>query len=163
MKPDHLSVLQTKRAMFMAAVAAEAADERYVSTHRIVASLLRTDAFREFCSRHEIDSAPLMAAADETQSLSFEICEGMAKKSLAERNVEFLSEQHQAALQLRPIDPTLGAVIGDVIARRGALAISPLALLLEVIRRHPALEARLASHGLTVHAIRADIEGKENP
>jgi hypothetical protein len=135
--------------MFRAALAAQTAGEPYVSAHRVAGSLLRTEAVHAFCSRARIDSALVLEAADEAQSLSFEECER-----------RFAKEQ-QPDLQLRPLDPILKPVFDTVMERHGHLAISPLALLLEVVRAHPTLAARLAPLGLTQDALTADV-GKEN-
>src|SRR5687768_11977228 len=51
------SSLETKRAMFRAAVVAQRAGEPDITANRIVAALLRADTVRELCSRAQIDHA----------------------------------------------------------------------------------------------------------
>lgn len=144
---DRQFSLQTKRAMYRAALAAQFAGEPYVGGDRIAGSLLRTDAVRQFCSRAQIDTAQILEALGDAEGPSFEECE---------RRVQ----EQASALQLRPIDPALKPAFEAIMRRYGQLAVSPLALLLEVMCAHSAVAIRLAAHGLTPEAIRAEI-GRE--
>lgn len=148
MPPGRQSSLETRRAMYRAALAAQIAGESYVSGDRIIGSLLRTDGVREFCLRAAVDSARVLEAIGDAQSPSFEECEQRAKSG--------------PALQLLPLDPFLKPVFDAVLHREGQFAISPLALLLEILRVHAALATRLAPYGLTAEIVGTDIS-REKP
>jgi hypothetical protein len=147
MTPDRDSLLQTRRAMYRAALAAQIAGEPYVNGDRIAAALLRTDGLREFCLRAAVNAARVLEMIGDAPSPSFEDCEQRAKNG--------------PALQFRPLEPLLKPVFDAVLERESQLAISPLALLLEILRVHPSLATRLAPHGLTPEAILTDMD-KEN-
>ena len=150
---DRRSSHETKLAMFWAAVAAECAGEKYVTASRTVASLLRTNAVIELCSRAQIDSAHVRAAVDDPQCLSFEECERKVKRDLADKGLEFLSNEHRSAVELRRFEPAVERVFDAILERHGRLAIPPLELLGDVIGADPALAQRLAAHGLTARTI----------
>lgn len=157
---DRALAHETKLAMFCAAVVADCADETYVTGRRLVASLVRTASVRAFCSRAEIDLAPVFAAVDDPEQLSFAECERRVWRDLSERGVEFASNEHAAGIQerKRPLEPTVRGVIDAVIDRYGQLGAPPLELLLDLIRLDPALVGCLSPHGLTAESIRAALE-----
>jgi hypothetical protein len=155
------SSLETKRAMFRAALAAQCADEPYMTRNRIVAALLRAESVRALCSRVGIDFVHIANAIEDPQTLSFEACERRVMTELAQKGVEFGSAEHLAMVRLRPLDPAVRAVLDGVFfARHGHLAVSPLELLLDLIRADPALEARVAPHGLDEEVLRAALEAR---
>lgn len=143
-----MNAVETNRAMFRAALAAQAAGEPYVSADRIAGSLLHTDAVRDLCSRARIDSAQLLQVFDDPRAPSFEECARRLKED-------------PSPLPRRPLDPLLKPALDAFLARHGHLAIPPLQLLLEILRADPELATRLASHGLTPEVIRAEF-GNEN-
>ena len=151
------SSLETKRAMFWAALAAQCAGETHMTANRIVAALLRADTIREFCSRAHIDAARVMEAVEDPQALSFDECERRVRSELAAKGLELASREHQATVQLRPLDPAVRGVFDRVIERHGHIGVSPLELLLDLMRADAALAGRLAPHGLSAEAIRAAI------
>lgn len=128
-----MSALESKRAMLRAALAAQSAGETHVTARRIVASLLRADTVREFCSRAQIDSARVLDAVGD----------------------EFDSTEYQAPIERRPVEPLVRGVLDKVIEQHGQIGVSPLELLLDLMRADPALAERLAPHGLHAAAIRA--------
>lgn len=150
--------LETKLAMFWVALAAQCAGETHVTAKRIVAALLRTDSVRELCSRKQIDSARLFAAVEEPGTPSFEECQRRVRGDLAEKGLAFASKEHQASVQLRPLDPVAMGVVGAILERDGHLGASPLELLLDLIRADPGLAELLAPHGLDAESIRAALE-----
>ena len=151
------SSLETKRAMFWAALAAQCAGETQVTGSRIVAALFRADSVREFCSRAQIDSARVMDAVEDPQALSFAECERRVRSELAANGLELGSREHQETVQRRPLDPAVRGVFDRMIEQHGQIGVSPLELLLDLIRADAALAERLAPHGLSAEAIRAAI------
>ena len=151
------SSLETKRAMFWAALAAQCAEETQVTESRIVAALLRADSIKEFCSRAQIDGERVMDAVEDPQALSFAECERRVRSELAANGLELGSREHQDTVQRRPLDPAVRGVFDRMIERHGQIGVSPLELLLDLIRADAALAERLAPHGLNAEAIRAVI------
>jgi hypothetical protein len=143
--------------MFWAALAAQYAGETHVRAHRVVAALIRTPAVRSLCLRAQLDPDRVRDAADDPHTLSFAECESRIEKDLAERGVTFLSKEHQAELQLRPLDPAVNPVFDREFARQGRLVISPLSLLYEIVRSDVAIAARLASQGLTIERLEEEV------
>jgi hypothetical protein len=150
--------LETRRAMFRAAVVAQCAGETNVTANRILAALLRADTLTELCSRAHIDSALVMKAVEDPETLSFEECERRVRSELAGNGVAFGSREHQAAIQYRPLDPVVRPVLDRTFQRHGHVAVSPLELLLDLIRADPAMAERLATHGLDATVISAGLE-----
>jgi hypothetical protein len=135
--------------MYRAALAAQNAGEAHVSGDRLVGALLRTDSIQEFCSRATVSATGVLESLGDAPSPSFEECAERAKSG--------------PALELRPLDPLLKPVFDDVLQRESQLAISPLALLLRILRVDSSLASRLAPYGLTAEAILKDLDtGKEN-
>jgi hypothetical protein len=157
---DWRSSHETKVAMFRAALAAQCAGEPYMTANRIVASLLRTDSVRDLCSRAQIDIARVSEVVESSLTLSSEECERIVMRDLAEKGLEFASKEHQASVQLRPLEPRMREMLDDILERHGQLAIPPLELLLLVIRADTALAESLAAHGLTAELIGTAIEGR---
>ncbi|SRR5688572_29945187 len=130
-----MSALESKWAMFRAALVAQSAGETHITAKRIVASLLRANSVREFCSRAQIDSARVLDAVSD----------------------EFDSTVDQAPIEHRPVEPLVRGVLDKVIEQHGQIGVSPLELLLDLMRADPALAERLAPHGLNAAAIRAEL------
>lgn len=149
---------ETKMAMFWAAVAVQCAGETHVTQSRIVVSLLRTKALKELCQRLQIAPAGVIAAVEDPHALSFEECERRVRRDLAGNGHEFASKEHQASIQLRPLEPVVKGVFHAVLEQYGQIGASPVELLLDLIRADPALAERLAPHGLTAESISAAIE-----
>jgi hypothetical protein len=143
--------------MFWVALAVQCAGETHVTAKRIVAALLRTDSVREFCSGAKIDSERVMDALEDSDTLSFAECERRVRSELAANGLELGSKEHQDTVQRRPLDPAVRGVFDRMIERYGHIGLSPLELLLDIIRADPALAERLAPHGLNAEAIRAAI------
>lgn len=141
--------------MFWVAAAAQCAGEICLTENRIVVSLLRTNAFREFCQRLHIAPDEVINAIEDPQALSFEECERRVRRDLAVNGHEFASQEHQASIQLRPLDPSVKGVFHAILEQQGQLGVSPLELLLDLIRTHPSLAQSLALHGLTADSISA--------
>jgi hypothetical protein len=104
------SSLETKWAMFWAALAAQCAGETHMTANRIVAALLRANTIREFCSRAQIDSARVMNALEDPQRMTFEECERRVRSQLAVHGLELGSREHQATIQSRPLEPAVRGV-----------------------------------------------------
>ena len=158
MSTDRRSSHETKVAMFWAALAAQYAGEPDMTANRIVASLLRTDSVRELCSRAQVDIARVSEVVESALTLSSEECERMVMRDLAEKGLELGSKEHQAGVQLRPLEPRMRGVLDEILARHGQLAIPPLELLLHVVRADAALAESMAPHGLDAETIRAAVE-----
>ncbi len=152
------SSLETKWAMFWAALAAQCAGETHMTANRIVAALLRANTIREFCSRTQIDSARVMDALEDPQTLSFEECERRVRNQLAVNGLQLGSRKHQATIQYRPVEPAVRGVLDRVIEQHGQIGVSPLELLLDLIRADSVLAECLAPHGLNAEAISAALE-----
>ncbi len=148
---------ETKLAMFGAAVVAQWADETYVTWNRIIAALLRTVSVGAFLSRARIDAARLLNAIEDPQAPSFEECERAVKRDLAEQSIEFASMEHQARIQLRPLDSVVREVFDAVLERHGQLGVPPLELLRDLLRSVPAFAERLRPHGLDAESITAEL------
>ena len=129
-----------------------------MTVNRIVAVLLRANTIREFCSRAQIDSARVMDALEDPQTLSFEECERRVRSELAVNGLELGSRGHQATIQSRPVEPAVREVLDRVIEQHGQIGVSPLELLLDLIRADSALAECLAPHGLNAEANRAALE-----
>jgi len=149
--------LETKWAMFWAALVAQCANETFVTANRIVASLTRTDSVRAFLSRAQIDAARVLEAIEELHTLSFDECARRVECELASTGIELGSANHRARVQLRPIEPVARAVFDKVIEQHGHIGVSPLELLLDLLRADPVLASRLAPLGLA-DAIRTELE-----
>lgn len=149
--------LQTKRAMFWAALAAQYAGESYVTRNRIIAALLRTESIADFCSRMHIDVSGLLDAVDDPETLSFRECQRMVTADLAEKGLELGSVEHRATVQRRSVDPSIRPVLDAVLDRHGYMAASPLELLLDVVQADATLAERLACYGLTAASIRTEL------
>jgi hypothetical protein len=130
-----MSAMESKWAMFRAALAAQSAGEAHVTARRMVASLLRANTVRELCSREQIDWERVLDAVGD----------------------EFDSMEYQAAVELRPVEPLVRGVLDNVIEQHGQIGVSPLELLLDLLCADPALAERLAPHGLTAAAISAEL------
>ena len=139
--------------MFWAALVAQCAGEAHVTASRIAAALLRTDA-----ARARLDSARMLAAVDDPQAVSFDECEQRVRRELAATGSEFASKEHQATVQLRPLEPHVQKAVSALIGRDGAILVTPLQLLLELLLADLTLAARLAPHGISVESIRAALE-----
>src|SRR5712691_7539928 len=111
--------LETKRAMFWAAVVAECAGEPYVTASRVVASLLRTRSVIDLCDHEHIDSARVLDAVEDPRTMSFEACERTIIRELESKGVAFASREHRALVETRPMDPVLRPVVGNIIERYG--------------------------------------------
>jgi hypothetical protein len=149
---------ETKLAMFGAAVVAQYAGETCVTQSRIIAALFRTVSVGEFFARAGIDAVRVLDVVEDPQTPSFEECERGAKRDLAEQGIEFASKEHQARIQLRPLDPVVRGVFDAVLERHGQLGVPPLNLLRDLIRSAPALAERLRLHGLDTESISAELE-----
>lgn len=152
------SSFETKLAMFWAVIAAQCAGETHVTTNRIVVSLLRTYASGELCRRLHIAPAAVIDAVENPHALSFEECERRVMSDLAARGLEFASKEHRASVPRWPLEPSVKGVFDAVIDQHGALSISPLELLRDVIHTDAALAQRLAIHGVTAESIDAALE-----
>jgi hypothetical protein len=97
----------------------------------------------------------VLVAADDPHAISFDECEQRVRQELAAKGTEFAGKEHQAAVQLRPLEPSLQKLFSALIERDGAIVVPPLALLLEILSADPALAMRLAPHGISVESIRA--------
>lgn len=157
MPSDRRSSSETKLAMLWAAAAAHCAGETQLTGNRIVVSLLRTGAVRELCRRLQIAPAEVIEAVEDPRVLSFEECERRVRGELAGNGHEFASPEHRASVPLRPLDAGVKGVFGAVLERPGHLGVSPLELLLDLIRADPALAQILARQGLTAASIGAAI------
>lgn len=157
MSNERPSSFETKLAMFWAAAAAQCAGETHLTRNRIVVSVLRTNAVMELCQRLHIAPADVIDAVEDPHALSFEECERRVRRDLAAYGHEFASKEHQASIQLRPLDPGVKEVFHTVMEQHGHLGVSPLELLLDLIRADPALAERLALHGLSADSISAAI------
>ena len=144
-----MHVIDTRRAMFWAANAAQCAEERYVTVNRIVAALLRTPSVRALCS------PTAFVAMDDPGTLSFEECERRVMQDLADKGLELGSKEHQATVQRRHLEPSVKPVFDAILERPEQFMISPLELLLALVRADASLAERLAPHGLTEGTISA--------
>lgn len=160
MTVDPGASLETKRAMFRAAVVAQCAGETNVTANRIVAALLRADKITELCARAQIDSAGAMKAVEDPEKQSFEECERRVHHELAGTGVAFGSREHQAAIQFRPLDPVARRVLEPIIGEHEHVAVSPLKLLLDLIRADSVMAQRLAVHGLDATVINAALDAR---
>jgi len=70
---------------------------------------------------------------------------------------QLLVREYQARIEHRPVEPLVRSVLDKVIEQHGQIGISPLALLLDLMRADPALAERLAPHGLNAAAISAEL------
>lgn len=134
---------ETKKAMFWCALVAQHADEPVLSVRRIASSLLRTNQVAEFCGNAQVDVARLRAAVDDAL-LPFEECRQRVRADLEARGIVFASQEHQASVRLRPLDPVAKSVFDRVLEHHGHLAIPPLELLRELMGIDPALAEELA-------------------
>jgi len=139
--------------MFWAAAAAQCAGETHLTGNRIVVALFRTGALRELCERLQIAPAGVIDAVEDPRALSFEECERRVREELAASGLEFASPAHRASVPLRPLDPGVKGVFDAVLERHGHLGVSPLELLLDLIRADPVLAQKLARQGLTAASI----------
>lgn len=152
--------LESRRAFFRAALAAQCAGETHVMQRRVIAALLRTDSVRDFCARAQIDSARVMGAADGAGALPFHECERRVNEELAEQHIALGSSEHRAAVRLRPLDPRVRAVVDALIERDGCIDVSPLQLLLDLLRADPAIAAELALAGLRLEDLAAELRNR---
>jgi hypothetical protein len=150
---DRNLVLETRRAMFWAALVAQCSGETHVTASRIAASLLRAGSVRELCERLHIALPGVLDAANDPATLPFEECVRRVEAGVAEQGRELGSKEHQASVQPRPLEPAIEGVFRGVVERHGALSEAPAAFLREILRVDPVLAERLAPHGLTVGAI----------
>ena len=137
---------QTKKAMFWCALVAQCADEPTVTANRIAASLLRTTLVEEFCADAQLDITHLRDAVEDPAK-PFDECQQKIRSELAAKRIAFASNEHQASVQPRPLDPRVKPVFDGILERYDRLAIPPLDLLNELIRADAELARRLASHG----------------
>lgn len=144
--------LETRQALFRAALVAQCAAETHVTTNRIAAALLRTAAVRELCARAQIDPVRLFDAVDDPGALSFEQCERIVTNELARDGVELGSREHQERVQLRPMEPVVREVLDRALERHGRIDVSPPELLRDLIGADRRLAERLAPHGLSAAA-----------
>lgn len=144
--------------MFWAALAAQCAGEPSITANRIIAALLRTETVRELCARARIDFMHLFTAVDDPATLSFDECERQVRRELAETGIELGSKEHQATVQLRPIEPAVRRVFDSDLTEHGRFAVPPRELLLKVMRADGRVAERLAREGLTVEVISRAIE-----
>lgn len=141
-------VTETRRAMFWAALAAQYAEERDVTASRIVAALLRTPSVSALCSQSAL------AVMDDMQSPSFDECERGVMQDLADKGLELGSKAHQDTVVRRHLEPVVKPVF-DALLESDQFMVSPLELLLALIRADASLAERLAPYGLTVATISA--------
>ena len=144
-----MHVIDTRRAMFWAGLAAQVAEERYVTTNRIVAALLRTPSVRALCSE------TAFAVMDDPQTLSFDECERRVMRDLADKGLELGSKAHQDTVVRRHLEPSVKPVFDALLDRPEQFMVSPLELLVALVRTDDSLAERLAPHGLTEGTISA--------
>ena len=152
------AIFESKRAMFMAALAAQHAGEACVTRSRVVAALLRTPSISEFCTRAKIDSARVIDDIDDPQALSFAECERNLLRECALKGFRWGSREHMATVVLRPLDPVVKRVIDGILFEPPHLNIEPLKLLLRIIQVDQAMAECLAGHGLTAERVNAALE-----
>ena len=156
--PDRGRSFETKRAMFWVELVAEYAGEQYLTANRIVTSLLRTAALQNFCARAKIDHSRVLEALERLQEPTFEECERQVRERLAAQGLKLGSPTHLRQVQRRRVEPTLKDVFHRIITKYEHMALSPLELLLEVIRADAAAASLLEAHGLTAEAIAATLD-----
>ena len=149
--------LETKRAMFWAALAEESADEPMTSANRVAAALLRMDSVKAFLIRAQLDAARVLEAVDAPGSLPFDECERRVLSELARKGLELGSVEHRAAFRPRRLVPVVGEAVDSVFNPYDDRPVSALELLLALIRADVALAERLAPHGVSVTQLRVEI------
>jgi hypothetical protein len=154
---DRIGVVETRRAMFWAALVADCAGEPLTRATRVAAALIRAPSVAEFCSRAGIALTPIKAALEDPETVTFNECQRIVMTKLEEAGVELASKEHLAMMQsrLRPLEPLVREVLDPMVAEQGHLALSPLQFLLELMRADSALAERLAPHGMSVEALTA--------
>lgn len=108
---------------------------------------------RAFCVRAGLDQASLRDALQTAHTPSFDECERRVQQELAEAGVGFGSERHRARVHYRPVDEATRRALDPIIQREGAIRLSPVALLLELVLTDPRIAERLASRGLTADVL----------
>jgi hypothetical protein len=144
---------ETKWAMFWAALAAQCAGETSVTANRIAVALLRTDSFHRLAERLQLVPADVIAAIEDPRVPSFEECERRVRQELAGKGMELASKEHQATVELRPLEPPMKDVIGAILEEHGHLGVAPMELLRRVVKAEPVIAARLAEQGVTAEAM----------
>jgi len=151
-------VLETRQALFWTALVVQCAGETHVTASRIAASLLRTSSLIELVEHLRLEPSDVLAAVESAGTPSHEDCVRRVMSDLAGKGLEFASAEHQATVERRPLgQPAVRKVFDAILARHGAITVSPQELFLDLLRTDAALAGRLASRGLTVDAIRAAI------
>lgn len=149
-------VLETRQALFWTSLVVQCAGETHVRASRIAASLLRTSSLTGLLERLRLEPADVFAVVEEEGTASHEDCVRRVMSDLAGKGLELASAEHQATVERRPLEsPAVKEVFDAIMERHGAITISPVELLLDLLGTDAALAGRLASRGLTVEAIRA--------
>ena len=146
---------ETKRVMFWALSAARCAGETHVTSGRIASAAFTTPSVAAFCEEAHLSCAHLAAAADGPGVMATAECQRIAEQQLAEKGIPIGSREHLDSVRPLPHEPTARAVVHAVWSAADERAITPLELLLALIRADESLRARLASHGLNEEALRS--------
>ncbi|HYO79647.1 MAG TPA: hypothetical protein VE010_24495 [Thermoanaerobaculia bacterium] len=151
---ERQAVQETRMALFRAAVVTDCLGETDLGVRRIGIALLHTESLRRVFARIGVQQATVIAAIDATDP-SFDECEQRVAQELAASGHAFASKEHQASVRLRPLAPDVKGVFDRLIERDGALEVSPVDLLVDLLDHHAVLAEMFAVHGLTASALRA--------
>ena len=132
----------------------QCAGETRITARRIAVSLLRTSSLIELLGRLQLELSDVLAAVEDAGTPSYDDCVRRVMSELDERGLEFASAEHQATVERRPLEqPAVKAVFDAILERHGAITVSPVDLLMDLLRADATLAGRLASCGLTIEAI----------
>lgn len=139
--------------MFRAMLVAREAGEPALGARRIVAALLQTPSLMNLCARADVDPLKLIHDIDERDALPFEEGVRRVHAELAESGMQLGSREHVASVQPLPLDSRLHEPVRVMLARAEASPVTPLEVLLIVVREDAGIAARFAERGLDTDRI----------
>jgi hypothetical protein len=149
---------EARQTLFWALLAARCAGEPHVTSGRIASAALRSGSAAAYCEAAQLPLAELVAAADEPGVLASEECRRTVEHAIAQAGLEVGSSEHLMTIRPLPIEAAAQRVINALSAVPGERTITPLELLLALIRADASLRARVANHGLDEDALRRKVE-----
>jgi hypothetical protein len=152
--------VETRQILFWALLVARRSGEANVSRNRVLTALLRSTSVAEYCARVSVAPQDAIDATEDPQALPFGECARGIIRDLAQAGLDLGSPEHIATVRPLPLEPAMQNAMQAVLEDRTSRTdvITPLELLVAMMRCDPALASLLALHGLDAAAIASSLD-----